>query len=268
MSAELVDEFVDDVNEGEGAEIAEAAVPEAKPAQDDLRAAMTELAGTVKTLATPKTNAPAPTQDEIDEYWAVYNPEKENPEFFRKWMRLQSDMDPEQLNSSIKERKELFGQMQKGLVKQAVIGSQRLFQQELAKLREEFAPVTAHVSEQKAEKTRAAFYDQYPSLSEKTSDGKPRYGRIIQAVTQDLSTKTFDSQESFFKALAEGAAREIQNVIPEFSLESVQSNKKQTAVTSPRLPRTSVGGTGGVAGGGGTPKKSASDDDSGSIDWT
>jgi hypothetical protein len=220
--------------------------PATPPAQDkdELRLAMAELAGTVKTLAAPK---PEPrkelSQDEKDELWGVFRPEKADKDFHKKFFRLTDDMTPEQQQ----EFKALWDMMQQGLTRQSIVGAKNLMQIELAKLQEELAPVREYVSQAKAERTRKEFYSSFPALGEKTTDGKLRYEKIINATARTLADQEFESRDAYFKALAEGAAESIKGVLPEFDLGA----KKQTkpAGTAPRLPRTRVGGTGGIGGG-------------------
>jgi hypothetical protein len=236
---------LDTTTENDGLdELDEPEVPETpetpeKPPTDDLRAAMTELAGIVKGQVAPKKDdAPAElTQEQKDELWAVYNPEKKDPKFLDKFFRLTEDMTPEQKA----EFKALFADLQQGLVKQSVVGARNLMQIELAKLREEFAPAQEYISEARAERTRGRFFDKYESLKD------PRYAKIIAITAKDLSSREFKDEGEYFKALAEGAAETIAGVEPTFALGAVKT--KQTPGTTPRLPRTSVGGTGGAGGG-------------------
>lgn len=232
---------------------------ETKPdASAELRAAMTELAGTVKTLATPKTEEKPLTEDEKNEFWAVYNPEKEDPDFFKKWMRLQDDMDPQQRDSTVAERKKLFASMQKGLTRQAVVGSKNLFEAELAKRDEQIKELTSFVQEQKAEKTRTKFFSAYPGLKD------DKFSKIIAAQAQMIANQNFESEGKYFKALAEGAAETIKAVVPEFDLGAGKTEKQKPAGNTSRLPRTSAGGTGGSGAGPGmvksTPKGGDIDD--------
>jgi hypothetical protein len=230
------DNGLDELDEPEVHETPE--TPE-KPPTDDLRAAMTELAGIVKgTVQKPvEQKEPELTQEQKDELWAVYNPEKKDPKFLDKFFRLTEDMTPEQKA----EFKALFADLQQGLVKQSVVGARNLMQIELAKLREEFAPAQEYISEARAERTRGRFFEKYESLKD------PRYAKIIAITAKDLSSREFKDEGEYFKALAEGAAETIAGVEPTFALGAVKT--KQTPGTTPRLPRTSVGGTGGAGGG-------------------
>lgn len=219
----------------------EGGAPKPKDDNADLRVAMADLARNVTTLTAPKPAAKELTQDQKDELWGVFNPEKTDPKFLDKFFRLTDDMPPEQKA----EFKKLWADMQQGLVRQSVVGSRNLFQMELEKLREEFAPMREYVSDAKAEKTRSSFYMQYPELDEKTAAGSRRFEKIINATARTLESRTdFKNEGEYFKALAEGAAEAIAGVLPEFKL-GVKQKPKPTGST-PRLPRTSVGGTGGA----------------------
>lgn len=241
--------------------------PPQKP--DELKTALTELAKTVGGMAKerqPQTQEKQLSEEEKAELWGVYNPTKNNPEFFRKWLRLNTDMDPAEVEKTIKEYQPLFAEMQTGLVRQSVVGARNLMNIELARLREEFGPIVDYVSSAKAEKTREKFFGQYPSLREENEEGVNKYGDVIDAVARTLADKTFDSEAHYFKVLAESTAKAIKGLVPTFDLG--KKPEKKPAVTSPRLPRTSVGGTGGTAAGGKKPdEKGKGDDDSDSLDW-
>lgn len=232
------------------------AKPEADP-NLELRSAMAELAGTVKSFATastPKAADPVLTEEQKAELWAIYNPEKSKPDFMKKFFRLNPEATPEE----IKEAKELFADMQQGLVKQAIVGSRNIASQEFQKMRQEFAPILEYVAQARAEQTKNRFYEGYSSLND------PRYAKVIDATARLLAGQNFDSEASYFKALAEGAAETIKGVLPEFALDAKTT---KPAANAPRLPRTSAGGTGGSGGGGSKEKAGSSDDDSGSIQW-
>ena len=225
----------------DGAEEPKAPVTPPTGTNDDLKAAMAELAGTVTKLAMPKAELEKElTQDQKDELWAVYNPKKDKPDFMRKFFRL----NPEATLEEEKEAEDLFKSMQTGLMRQAVTGARNLMQIELAKRDEQLASLQEYVSKQNAEQTKSRFYSQYEGLSES------RYAKVIAATAKELATQTFKDESSYFKALAEGAAETIKGIIPEFVLGAGQTNKNKSAGTSPRLPRTSAGGTGGAGGGG------------------
>lgn len=240
---ETIDDGLDELLDGElPPEGGKPATVKPAGGDDDLRTAMADLARNVSTLTAPKPTPKELTQDQKDEIWAVYNPEKADPKFMDKFFRLTDEMPPEQKA----EFKKLWVDMQQGLVRQSVVGSRNLFQMELEKLREEFAPMREYVTEARAEKTRSSFYTRYPELDEKKADGSRRFEKIINATARTLESRTdFKSEEEYFKALAEGAAEAVSGVLPEFKL-GVKPNKTKPTGPTPRLPRTSVGGTGGA----------------------
>lgn len=234
-----------------------------------LEKAMSELAGTMKTIATPKAQQKELSQDEKDELWGVYNPTKADPDFFKKFLRLPVDMDPKEAKDVQDQFAAIFGQMQQGFTRQALVGAKNLLAIELAKIREEYGPVSEYVSQSRAKEIRSDFDKQYPVFTETNEDGSLRYEKVINAVAVQLSAsgKTFDSRESYFKALAESAAAAIQTLVPGFNL---GATNKKTAVTTPRLPRSRVGGTGGSGGQGGDSTQTnaaATDDDAATLEW-
>jgi hypothetical protein len=263
-------DFVESVSETPEAPPQAGEEPAAAPPQtkDDLREAMAELARTVQkreaTAAQP-TATPEMTPEQKAELWGVWDPQKADPDFFRKWLRLNTDMDPAELERAIREYQPLFAQMQQGLVKQSIIGARNLMQIELARLREELTPMQEFVSSAKAEATRSRFFTRYPSLNNvDDTTGQNRFARVIDATARLLADQTFESEDHYFKALADGAAEAIKGLVPEFDL---GAKPPKPAVTSPRLPRTRVGGTGGTAAGVRTPPVKTTDDDSDSLDW-
>jgi hypothetical protein len=269
MAEAAEQDFVESVTEPEATPAAPEtpATPEAPQTSEDLRAAMAELARTVSAreaaAATP--TAPEMSAEQKAELWGVWDPQKADPDFFRKWLRLNTDMDPAELERTIREYQPLFAQMQQGLVKQSIIGARNLMQIELARLREELTPMQEFVSSAKAEATRSRFFNRYPSLNNvDDTTGQNRFARVIDATARLLADQTFESEDHYFKALADGAVEAIKGLVPEFDL---GAKPTKPAVTSPRLPRTRVGGTGGTAAGVRPPPVKTTDDDSDSLDW-
>lgn len=199
----------------------------------DLTKAMTDLANLVREGQKPKEQERAPTQDEINEFWAVYNPEAKNKEFFKHFFRLPDDATPEQ----IQQCKEIFADLQSGLMRQSITGAKNILSQELTKLREEFAPLREYYETAQREATRGRFYGEYPVLED------DKYQPVISAVAAQLNNKNFQDEKSYFKALAEGAAEHIKRLIPEFDLGAKPTKKTGTP---PKLNRTSAGGGGGA----------------------
>lgn len=208
--------------------------PPEKP--DDLRAAMTELAGTVKRIAEPPAAAPPPpTAEEIADFWKVYDPESSDKEFFAKWFRLNPDATPEEKQQA----KELFASVQKGLMLQSVTATRNYIAEARKEIDRDYGPLKEFVEEQKREATRGRFYGSYPGLEQ------PKFQKIIDATARSLDGKTFTSEGEYFKALAEGAADSIKAILPEFDLGAKQTTKTKPGQT-PKLPRSSVGGGGGA----------------------
>lgn len=210
---------------------------------DELRSAMTELAGTVKNLAKPKEKEPEITEEQKREFWAVYDPEKTRKDFFKKWFKLNDDATPEE----VKDMKDLWADVQKGLVTQAVRGSMNLVDNKIDEFKESLKPLFDYMTERKSKETREAFNDAYPILADK------KYEKIVTLISKQLSKDNFKTDEEYFKALAEGAAETIKAAgVEDFDLGA--KTEKKPAATTPKLPRSSAGGTGGT--GGGTRKES------------
>lgn len=217
---------------------------------EDVLTAIRELAGALKPAtpaAAPTATQGALTPEQTAELWAVYNPEATRKDFMRKFFRLNPEATPEE----IAEARELFADMHKGLVRQSIVGAKNLLDMEIAKLRDEFKPVMEYMSTQRAETTRKTFYSMYPALED------PKYQKVVSAVARTLADKQYDSEAAYFTALAESAAETIKGVLPEFDLGAAPQQTKTNPGTTPKLPRTRVGGTGGT--GGGVSKKEPDD---------
>lgn len=255
----LEDFSVDDI-QNPGQVPAASAVPQesAKPdANADLRAAIGELTQTIKTGQQAPSAEPQLTEEQKRQLWGVWNPTEKDPEYFAKFLRLPADMDPAEKKAVVEQFQSVFGDMQTGLVRQALVGAQNLLRAEMQKLREEYAPLQEHVTTVRAEKMRTDFYESFPALSDK------RFTNLVKAQATLLAGQEFKDQNEYFKALAEGVAETIRQVIPDFDL-GKKVETKPTATPS-RLPRTSVGGTGGT--GAQAPAAAASGDDAGSLQW-
>lgn len=211
--------------------------PVVKPVKSegpDLTAAMTELGELIRKGQTaPAAPVKEPTQTEINEFWAVYNPEAKNKEFFKHFFSLPDDVTPERLAQA----KEMFGDLQAGLMRQAMTGSKHYIAEALEKIKEEYGPVREYVETAKREKTRAEFYGEYPALNDE------KFSVVVSAVAAQLNGKEFKSNKDYFEALAEGAAENIKRLIPEFDL---GAKPKPKPGNTPKLNRTSAGGGGGA----------------------
>ncbi len=221
-------------------------VVEEKP--DELKEALTELTRTQQTIlerTAPKEVVQELTPEQKAEFWAVYDPEKSDKEFFKKWFRMNPDATPEE----IKDVKNLFASVQDGIVRQSVKGSRNYMDHALQQLRDEYAPLRQFVEDARAEKTRERFFSEFKTLNE------PKFEKIIQITARGLAEKTFDDEKAYFKALAEGVAEVVKGVDPTFELGKPQ----QPAGKAPKLPRTSVGGGGGAGKGASAPIESTDD---------
>lgn len=223
-------------------------LPEKKEApESEMAVAIRELKDVVRESKTPaKEKAAELTPEQKDEMWAVWSPTKSDPEFFRKFLRLNTEMEPAEVDKAVKEFQPIFKMMQEGMTKQAIVGARNLLQIEMSKLREELAPVHEHVSSNRAKELKADFDEGYPALSDK------KFARVITAQAKLLEGQNFATKDEYFKALAEGAAETIQLVDPTFSLGQSTKTTKTQPGQSPRLPRTSAGGTGGAGAGAGS----------------
>ena len=236
---------------------------DAAPANNELSNAVKELSTNFRSFAESakqptQQQEPELTDEQKNELWAVYNPTKSRADFIQKFFRLNPEATPDQIN----EAKELFADLQKGLVKQSIVGARNLAQAEYAKMRQEFGPALEFVAQARAQATRDRFFSANESLKD------PKFSKVIDATARTLADKTFASEAEYFKALADGAAETIKAVLPDFELSPKQKQQQQRSASTPRLPRTSVGGSGGAGNGGGdTDKGGSSDDDSSSLSW-
>lgn len=231
----------------------------AEPKNEEWKTAMAELSQTVTRAIAPREEKAQPTPEEIAEFWQVFDPSKVDPKFFQKFFNLGDDAD----EMTVKEKQDLFAKMQSGMMRQSVTATRNMLAQFKKELEDKYAPVEQSAAEQRAEKTRSRFFEKFPALQAPKDDGSNRWDKILKTVAQEISGQQFKTEADYFKALAEGAAKEIKEYVPDFDLGAAKQN---TAVTSPRLPRTRVGGTGG-SGGQKVLGKSQSDDDSESLDW-
>jgi len=213
------------------------AAPE-PPAPDDLKKAMTELATTVQKGLAAREPIAQPreyTPEEVAKLWGVYDPEAADKEFFKKFGRFGEDATPEQ----IAEYKMMFAGMQKGMMQQAITGANNLIAIAMDRMQQEYAPIREYVDEMRRDQTRTRFFSQYDSLDD------PKFEGIIGAVANTLANKQFENEDAYFKALAEGAAENIKQLIPEFALGEKKAKATTTGKT-PKLPRTIAGGGGGA----------------------
>lgn len=262
MSAEVVDRNEppqeDDFLTPGADEVSPEGGKETSPAKKgvDLEKALADLAGTVGNLAKVKEPTPQPkqmTKEEEDEYFGVWNPTKINPNFVKEFFNLPDDVDDKTMQAAAQR----LAQLQEGLVRQAVVSAQRVLGPYFKKLEERVKLGEDYVSQAQAEKTRGRFFEAYPGLNE------PRFSKIISAISSTLADKDFEGEDDFFKALAEGAANHIKELIPDFDL---AKPAKKPSVTTPRLPRSGAGGGGGAGNKGGDQKDKSGDESDGIFD--
>ena len=258
MSAAVGEEVIDDLleqtppDEGQGGG-APAGEEETPPEPTAMERAVEELTKTQKTIL-ERVNAPKEiepvkrTPEQEAEFWAVFDPEATDKEFMRKFFR----MNPEATDDEVKQARDIFAMVQKGLVKQSVMGSKRYVDHIVEQVRAEYAPALKYMEEARAEATRTKFFGDYPALKEK------KYEKIIAASAQSLANAEFADEPSYFKALAELAAGTIKGIIPEFDL----GKQPEPAGKAPKLNRTRVGGGGGAGKGKSSTEDSTDDSDS------
>lgn len=270
MNNEDVEEqFVEDVQGTEGADPAPTPEPKDAPvSQASLDAAFEKLSGAISTAVRPKEETAPMSEADQKKLWAIYDPEETQKDFMQKFFRLNPEATPEERA----EAKAMFKNMQEGLVRQSIVGSRNLFQSELQKMRDEFSPLMTHYREVKAKELQTNFFKAYPALGEQDeATGSFRYMTAVRLAAQDLATSTFDSEPKYFKALAEKAAGIVSGIVPGFVLGDSKT-KPKSSTTTPRLPRTSAGGTGGAARGGeergdGKSVRGSNGDDATTLDW-
>lgn len=214
-----------------------APVEEKEPAEWEK--AISKLSETIAADRKPKEVEPqALTPEQQAEMWAIFDPKKDEADFMRKFFRMNPDATADEEAAAEK----MFAKVQRGFVKQSVKSSMNFTEAALAKVREEFAPVVEYVQQAKAAAVRSRFNDAYPELAD------PNYEDILRLAGEAVGKQTFTSEEAYFKAVAETAARPIAKVNPAFKLGDGKKQTKSTG-TSAKLPLTKVGGSGGTGGG-------------------
>lgn len=266
------EQFVEDVQGG-----GEQQEPQTPPAsktmsESDLAAAFEKLGSTISTAVAPREQqqqATGLTDEEKNKLWAVYNPEESNKEFMKKFFRL----NPDATEQDVADARALFHDMQKGFVRQAVVGSRNLLQIELDKLKKEygFDDMRDYVREQRTAKLQTDFFSSYPSLAvQDETTGNYRYMAAIRIAGEELKNVTYTSRSAYFKALAEKAAEVVKNILPDFDLGATQPTKSATSTI--KLPRTRVGGSGGISRGADAQDvkavRGANGDDASTLDWS
>lgn len=217
---------------------------------DELRAAMSELATTVTKVVKEKPTAPAKqmTQAEMEDYWKVFKPD---PKDLRSLFRgLPEDATPEQLN----EHATVWKKFQDGLTRQAFQAAYNVMQQELAKRDEKIGAFESFREQQNARQVRSDFNSRYEALAE------PKYDRILKAVAQEIEGDAgakFSSNQQYFDELAKRSAEYIRELDPDFELG--EPNKTKSTGKLPKLPRSGGGGGTGNTGRNGPAKRSGTE---------
>lgn len=244
IDEELDDTQVADLEAELPSEEGEPAKPKPEP-NSELASALRELREEIKVRKEPtEEKAKPPTPEEQAKRYGIYDPLAQDPKFLRKLWRMPDDLTPEQEE----EWMQAYYQFHRGHQQQAMTTAKAILDEtlkaELAKLRSEFAPVMEQVTKQKAEAIRLRFDVDYPTLADK------KYSKVLAAIASQLHGD-FPDEQSYFKALAKEASEAL-------GITLTQTNKR-TPMTTPRLPRSSVGGTGG-AGGRGQPAPTSDND--------
>ncbi len=181
------------------------------------------------------------TEEQKEEMWGVFKPEKARPDFIKKFFNLPDDASTDLIN----EKRELLGYLQEGLVKQSLIGATNFQKIALKEIEDKFTPIKEYVSKAEAKERDREFHETYPALKD------PKYKKIVELTQKQLKRETFKDEPEYFKAVAEAAAESIQAIVPDFDLGATKEAKPKPAGTTPRVPRSTAGGTGGTGGGGG-----------------
>lgn len=219
---------------------------------EEWKAALAKLTDNVTRLTEKKPEPKEETPEQRNAKWAVFEPEKADKEFFKKFFKLNAESTPEEVQAA----KDTWALMQNGLMKQAIVGAMNVMEQKYAPQFQRLDALEEWRNQASAKELRSNFNETYPALAD------PIYADILKLSASELANKDFASHEEYFQALAERAAKTIKGVKPDFDL---GAKPKTTTTSKPKLPRTSVGGTGG-AGGAGKASKDDSGDDSGSLE--
>lgn len=277
MSTEIeapAEQFVDEIQKDtSGLETQDTSTtPPPKPVtQADMDAAFEKLGTTISKAVTPREQQEAKqmSPEEQKKLWAIYDPEEGQKDFMRKFFRL----NPEATEQDIADARGMFKNMQEGLVRQSVVGAQNMTTLALEKFKKEygFDEMRDAFRQMRAEKLQTDFFKAYPALGEiNEATGTPKFMKAIHVAANELAKENFASQDAYFTALAERASEFVKGILPDFDLGAKTKTKSSTS--TPSLPRTRVGGSGGTArgaeGGDGKATRGANGDDSSTLDWT
>ena len=183
------------------------------------------VAESLKTATKPE--APPMTKEEAAKLLNVWSPDDS-------WYASYDNLET---------RKVAIEQMRDGLIRQADTINQLRMQEELAKLREEYAPKMSLIEEQSTKQREDRFHTSFPQLK------NPGLQPLISAVTENLvkEGKTFTSEGEMFKAVADGVAAVIKVTNPDFNLETAgESPANNTGRVGNQIPVTTPGAGGGT----------------------
>jgi hypothetical protein len=143
---------------------------------------------------------------------------------------------------NLETRKAAVAEMRDGLIRQADTIAQLRMQEELQKLRDEYAPQMTMIEEHYNAQREQRFHGTFPQLK------NPGLQPLISAVTEDLikQGKSFTSEGEMFKAVADGVAAVIKVTNPEFTLETAGSSPASDGRNNNQIPVTTPGAGGGT----------------------
>jgi hypothetical protein len=182
------------------------------------------VAESLKGVAAPA--APPMTKEEASKILNVWNPDDA---WYARYDNLET-------------RKDAVAEMRDGLIRQADTIAQLRMQEELQKLRDEYAPQMTMIEEQHNAQREQRFHGTFPQLK------NPGLQPLISAVTEDLikQGKSFTSESEMFKAVADGVAAVIKVTNPEFTLETAGSSPASDGRNNNQIPVTTPGAGGGT----------------------
>ncbi len=172
------------------------------------------------------------TQEQLQQHFAVWNPD----DSFVQELNALSDPDA----TPAQKQKILHG-IRDGLARQSFRAAELLVQQEVARLRQEFAPVQDFAVTQKTRQAFKQLVGEYPGLGE--------HMELVNTVVQGLTAAGFKpaTQKEAFDKIAQTVEGALQKVNPAFSAKGNGGTGGK-----PQMARMNVSGqfAGGTPGGG------------------
>lgn len=168
------------------------------------------------------------TPEERAKHFAVWEPDDS---FVNE---LNAISDPE---ATPTQKKKILAGMRDGIMAQAFRAAQLVTEQQIAVMREEFAPALDMAQERSAKAVLKEFKTKYPAL-----EGQ---NELVESITASLNARGFKpkSRDEAFEKVATIAESILKKANPNFSIKTnVGANGKPTMVG------TSMGGTGGGSG--------------------